>query len=62
LDQERRTLLVDPKGSMYQKGAADICNKKEFATATLNFKSHFVVDVQNIQGVPTTSLREAPMY
>jgi len=47
---------------MYQKGAADICNKKEFATATLNFKSHFVVDVQNIQGVPTTSLREAPMY
>jgi hypothetical protein len=47
---------------MYQKSAADICNNKEFATATLNFKSHFVVDVRNIQGIPTTSLQEAPMY
>jgi len=62
LDQEHRTSLVDPKKSMYQKSAADICNNKEFATATLNFKSHFVVDVRNIQGVPTTSLQEAPMY
>jgi hypothetical protein len=53
---------VDPKGSMYQKTAADICNNKEFAIATLNFKFHFVVDVRNIQRVPTTSLQEAPIY
>jgi hypothetical protein len=28
---------------MYQKRAADICNNKEFTTATLHFKSHFVI-------------------
>jgi hypothetical protein len=62
LDQERRTLLVEPKGNVYEKSAADICNNKEYATAMLNFKHHFVVDVPNIHGVPTTSLQEAPTY
>jgi len=45
LDQECRTLLVEPKGKMYQKSAADIRKKKESATAIQNFKSHFVNDV-----------------
>lgn len=53
---------MDPMGRMYQKSEADICNNKEFATATLNFKSHFVVDIRNIQAVPPTSLQEAPTY
>lgn len=62
IDQERRSLLVEPKGNMYQKRAADICNNKEFTTATLHFKFHFIMDVPNIQGVPTTSLKEVPVY
>jgi hypothetical protein len=53
---------VEPKGSIYYKCTAAICSNKEFATDTLNFKLDFVVDVPNNQGVPATSLKEAPMY